>query len=379
MSRLLPILVAAGAGVPFVISVAGTAIVRAWARRRGFVDKPGGHKAHAAPVALGGGIAIFVAILLPLIAVLLLAHVGSTRLPPEALNHTFRLGGHNARVADLLGGIALKMPPALAVVAGAIILHIMGLIDDVRPLGPGIKMLVMTVVALVLTAGFGIRSLDMLGPVPATVITTFWIVLITNAFNFMDNMDGLSAGVAAITAIFFAAAATIAGQVFVPALALVLVGAILGFLVYNFPPATIFMGDAGSLVIGYLMAVLTVLTNYYNPEQQRMPFGVLAPLVVLAVPLYDVTSVVIVRIREGVSPFRGDRRHFSHRLVRRGLQTRSAVLTIYLATAATGCSSLLLPMVSWPFAVLIGVQCFCIVLIVAILESTGGPAKPEES
>ncbi len=372
MSRLLAILVVVGAGLPFVISAVGTAIVRTWACRRGFVDRPGGHKAHAAPVALGGGIAIVAAIILPLAAALLVSRVGAARLPAEVLGYSFNVGGHAARVADLLGGVAMRLPAGLAILGGAIVLHILGLIDDVRPLGPGIKMLVMAAVALTLTAGFGVRALDVLGSVPSVLLTTLWIVLIINAFNFMDNMDGLSAGVAAIAAVFFAAAAMLAGQVFVPALGLILAGAVLGFLVHNFPPARIFMGDSGSLVIGYVMAVLTVLTNYYNPELQRRPFGVLAPLLVLAVPLYDVASVVVVRLRDGVSPFRGDRRHFSHRLVRRGMQTRSAVLTIYLATAATGCSSLLLPLVSWPFAVLIGAQCFCVVLIVAILESTGG-------
>lgn len=379
MNQVIPILLGGCVAVPFAISVTATGIVRAWARRHGFVDRPGGHKGHAAPIALGGGVAITAAILLPLLGTLVAVHLGRTMLPEEVLGYTFSIGGHTARISDLLGGVALKMPAAMAIVGGAIVMHILGLIDDVRPLGPAIKMVVMTIVALSLTAGFGIRSLDLLGTVPATILTTFWIVLITNAFNFMDNMDGLSAGVAGITAAFFAASALVAGQVFVPALGLILVGAVLGFLVYNFSPASIFMGDSGSLVIGYLMAVLTVVTNYYNPEQQRMPFGVLAPLVVLAVPLYDVTSVVLVRLREGVSPFRGDRRHFSHRLVRRGLQTRSAVLTIYLATAATGCSSLLLPLVSWPFAVLIVAQCFCVVLIVAILESTGGAGRAANS
>ncbi len=377
MNRMTWIVLALCVAGPFLISAASTALVRGWSRRHGFVDRPGGHKGHEKPIALGGGIAITAALLLPLLAALLAAFVARGVLPQELLARAFDVGGHAPRIADLLGGIMMKVRPALAVLGGAFVLHLLGLVDDVRPLGPAPKMAVMTAVALMLTAGFGIRSLDMLGPVPATVLTTFWIVLVTNAFNFLDNMDGLSAGVALIAAAVFAASALIAGQVFVPAVALMLAGAVAGFLLFNFPPASIFMGDSGSLVIGYFMAVLTVLTNYYNPAEQQRPFGLLAPFVVLAVPLYDVTSVVIVRLREGVSPFRGDRRHFSHRLVRRGLQTRSAVLTIYLATAATGCSSLLLPVVSWPFALMIVAQCVCIVLIVAILESAGA-GNPDE-
>ncbi len=372
MSRLVVIVLALSAAGPFALSAAATALIRRWSLRRGFIDRPGGHKAHAAPVALGGGIAIAASPLLPLPRIIVVTQAARAALPESILGQTLDIAGRTARVADLLGGISLKLPAALAIIGGAVVMHVLGLVDDVHPLGPGFKMLIMVGVGLTLTAAFGIRSLDLLGPVPSIVLTTFWIVLVTNAFNFMDNMDGLSAGVAAIVATVFAASALVAGQLFVPAIGLMLVGAVLGFLVFNFPPASIFMGDSGSLVVGYFLSVLTVLTNYYNPQQQHTPFGVLAPLLVLAVPLYDVASVVIVRIREGVSPFRGDRRHFSHRLVRRGLSTRAAVLTIYLSTAATGCSALLLPTVSWPLAVVLGAQCVCIVLIVAILESAGG-------
>lgn len=364
---------------PFFISVMMTAWVRGWAIRRGFVDHPGGHKAHARPIALGGGIAITAALVLPLVLAVLLSLAARVWLPASVLEHVVNLGDRSARLGDLLGGVVIKVRPAMAILAGAIVLHILGVLDDVRPLGPGFKMIIMLAVGLVLTAGFGIRSLDVLGPGPAVVLTTLWIVLVTNAFNFMDNMDGLSAGVAVITATVFAAASLLAGQVFVPALGFMLVGAAMGFLLFNFPPASIFMGDAGSLVVGYFMAVLTVLTHYYDPAEQQKPFGMLAPLIVLAVPIYDVVSVVVARLRERVSPFRGDRRHFSHRLVRRGLRTRSAVLTIYLATAATGCSALLLPAASWALAAVIGAQCLCIVLIVAILESVGGADEGQTS
>jgi len=372
MSHWILILLAVSLAGPMLLSLVATGIVRTLASRRGFIDKPGGHKAHARPVALGGGIAITLALVLPLLAIVLLALFADRVLPANLLEAAFALAGKPVRLIDLLGGAERKIPPALAILAGAIVLHIVGLIDDARPLGPFSKMSAMVAVSLTLTAGFHIRILDMLGPAPSIILSTMWIVTITNAFNFLDNMDGLSAGIVAITASFLAGTAMLAGQLFVPALALMLVGAVLGFLLYNFPPATIFMGDSGSLVIGYFMAVLTILTTYYSPAQQGTPFGVLAPLIVLAVPLYDTISVVLVRLRAGDSPFRGDRRHFSHRLVRRGLQPRSAVLTIYLATAATGCSSLLLPQCSWPLAVVVGVQCLCVVLIIAILESTSG-------
>ena len=167
------------------------------------------------------------------------------------------------------------------------------------------------------------------------------------------------------------------GQVFVPILAWVMVGALLGFLIFNFSPASIFMGDAGSLVIGYLLSVLTILTTYYDPSRNLMPLGILVPVVVLAVPLYDVTSVVIHRIRAGDSPFKGDWRHFSHRLVKKGMTRRGAVLTIYLATAATGLPAIVLPHVGWGLAMLLLTQCLCVVLMIAILEHTGRPSDTD--
>jgi len=152
----------------------------------------------------------------------------------------------------------------------------------------------------------------------------------------------------------------------------VLSGALCGFLLFNFHPARIFMGDAGSLVVGYTLGVLTVLTTYYDPAQGLTPLGVVVPLVVLAVPLYDMISVVIHRVRLGLSPLRGDRRHFSHRLVAKGMSTRGAVLTIYLATAATGLSAVVLPRVDWPSAALLLGQCLCVVVMIAVLEHMPG-------
>ena len=358
---MLWIVLTAVAG-PLVVSLAGTYLVRSWARRAEFVDRPSGHKRHGAPVALGGGIALTLSICGPILVgtvVAWLLHRHGTPAWTPSLVRTH------------LDGMAFKLPTVLAIMGGAIVLHLVGLIDDRRPLGPGLKFVIQLVVALVTAWPVGIRAVQVL-PAPLSIaLTVLWIVLITNAFNFLDNMDGLSAGVAAIAATIFAIASMNAGQVFVPVLAWVVVGGLLGFLVFNFSPATIFMGDAGSLVIGYLMAVLTVLTTFYDPSKNLTPLGVIVPLVVLAVPLYDVISVVIHRWRAGESPFRGDWRHFSHRLVKRGMTPRGAVLTIYLATAATGLPAIVLARVDWLTAGLLLGQCCCVVAMIAILEHTG--------
>lgn len=357
----------ASLGVSLAISAALTPLVRRWAIKRNFVDQPGAgaHKQHARAVPFGGGIAITIAVLLPmagaLLVALVLARWGPERL--EWLTQQAPLWPHWA------GGVLRKSPEALAVIAGALVMHLMGIIDDHRPLSPWFKLIVQTVVALAITAGAGIRSAELLGAEASIILTTLWIVALTNAFNFMDNMDGLSGGVAALTSIILAISAFQAGQVFVPCLLLLLAGASLGFLIYNFPPASVFMGDAGSLVLGFLLAVCTVLTTFKNPQEQARPFGVLVPVLVFAVPLYDQASVIVRRLRLGVSPFRSDRRHFSHRLVKLGMSPTSAVLTIYLATLATALPAILLPLLNWAEAILIFAQCLCVVILIAILES----------
>ena len=192
-----------------------TLLMRGLARRIGFVDRPGGHKTHDRPTAQGGGIAIFCTLAAVLIAGVwgakwLLA-AGHTQWAPEALR-------------PHLPGIAGKWPMVLAVLGGALVLHVVGLIDDVRPLRALPKFVAQVVVATVLVVGFDIRAATALGPVVSSGATVLWLVVVINAFNFLDNIDGLSAGVAAITASIFACSATLAGQLFVPAMAWVLVG-----------------------------------------------------------------------------------------------------------------------------------------------------------
>ncbi|MEE9293860.1 MAG: MraY family glycosyltransferase [Phycisphaerae bacterium] len=359
---MLPVALTALIG-SFFVSLIATYVVRQAALKRGFVDRPGGHKQHESPVALGGGIAITWTVCLPVLAGVLAARAAVHFGVPDWLPEFVKIH---------VGGVALKAPEAVAIVGGALLLHVVGLIDDVRPIRPAGKLVAQAVVALILSGIFGIRLLDMavLPGWVSVMLTVVWIVAVTNAFNFLDNMDGLSAGVAVLAAMIFALAALGSGQVFVPVMLLLLIGALVGFLVFNFPPATIFMGDAGSTVIGYLMAVLIVLTTFYNPEQRLKPAGVLLPIVVLAIPLYDVATVIVHRILAGTSIFQGDQRHFSHRLLERGLSRRAALFTIYLATAATSLTAVLLPHVDWPAAVLIFSQCLCVVLIIAILEHT---------
>jgi len=258
----------------------------------------------------------------------------------------------------------------------ALILFLLGLWDDKKPIGPFPKLAVQFVVAIIAAAIAEIRvEFFIENRFITSALSALWIVLIINAFNFLDNMDGASAGIAAIaSAILFIAAAT-NSQVFVGGLALVFVGTLLGFLVFNFPPAKIFMGDAGSLVVGFFVAVLTLRTTYYQQAQSGSWYPVFLPLIVMAVPLYDFISVTMLRISQGKSPFVGDTQHFSHRLKGRGLTQTQTVLTLYLATLCTGLSAIFLYQVNLTGAILIFTQTFMILAIIAILETTSRNEK----
>lgn len=353
------ILIAAAAG-SFGLAIVLTAAALRVAPALGYVDRPGGHKSHHNPTPYGGGVAILLAAWVPA-GLLLLA----VQFVPA--------GWLEARFGPLLaayaGGVHDRSGSTGLLLLGGLILHIMGLYDDRRPLGPLVKFAVMTAVALLTALGAGVRIAEFLSPAASIAVTVLWILVIVNAFNFLDNMDGLSAGVAVICLGYFAAAGLAAGQVLVPALAALLLGAVGGFLFWNFPPARIFMGDAGSLLTGYGVAVISILTTYYESGAGAPPFPLAIPLVILAIPLYDFCSVVLIRLRERRNLLRGDQRHFSHRLVDHGFTRRTAVLTIYVATMATGLGATLLPSADLRATITILALVSLILLLIAILES----------
>lgn len=248
-----------------------------------------------------------------------------------------------------------------------------GLLDDRRPLGPFPKLIVQLICATVMVSWFDVRLLTLLGPVASITLTILWIIVITNAINFLDNMDGLAGGVSAIAGSLFMIAALVNHQWFIAATLALLIGGLIGFLVFNFPPAKIFMGDGGSLVVGFLLAVLTARTTFYNEDAPAAAlgggwYGVFMPIVVLAIPLYDFVSVTIIRVFQGRSPFVGDQQHFSHRLVQRGLSKRGAVTVIWALTAITGIGGISLGQLQGWQAILVGIQTGAVLLLLALFE-----------
>jgi UDP-GlcNAc:undecaprenyl-phosphate GlcNAc-1-phosphate transferase len=292
--------------------------------------------------------------------------------------------GARAVFHPYLAGLKYHAPLALLLLAGTFAVHILGLIDDRRALAPWPKLLGQLAIAggLVLageayqTGAF--RVLTLLGNFPSPgfwascLVSMLWIVALTNAFNFLDNMDGLSAGVAFIAATLFLVAACLAGQWFICGLLLVFMGSVLGFLCFNFPPASIFMGDGGSMVLGFFLSALTIRTTYVPPGQAAEKwYALFMPLIVMAVPLYDLVLVSVLRIAQGHSPMTGDTNHFSHRLVRHGFSKPKAVLVIYGLTLAMGISAPLLTRVDSVGAVMIACQCVAMLVVIGVLERVG--------
>lgn len=359
-----------GAVLPsLAIAWAAGFIVRRRAAGWGLVDHPGHRKVHQTPTPLGGGLAIWLAVVLSFAAgtlALALVHLGI--VPAEQLPQA---------IAPHVAGLTAQAPKLWIVLGLGTVLAGLGLVDDRRGLDWRLRLAVQTAVAALVVFWQGWRmTLFIDQPLLTGLLSVFWIVLLVNSFNMLDNMDGLSAGVGGI------AAATLAGvllvfhdpasrqpQLFVAGLLLVLVGALGGFLWHNRPPARLFMGDAGSYFLGYLLAVATMMATFTG---DKLPtHGLLAPLLVLAVPLYDTLTVVLIRLRAGRSPFGGDKSHFSHRLVELGMTKGQAVLTIYLTTATCGLLAALLYQVDEVGAATIVVIALCVLTLIAVLETAG--------
>ncbi|MGQ9574641.1 MAG: MraY family glycosyltransferase [Thermoguttaceae bacterium] len=349
-------------------------VVRRYGPRLGLIDRPGGRKLHTSPMPTSGGLAIWLGVVLPFAAgQVLLGLVLAARQADRAP----RLPVPVPAIAQPhLSGLAEQSGRLWQVLAGGTVLMVLGLVDDRRGLDWRLRLSVQTLVALVMVLLGWRMSLFVDAPLGTGFLSVVWIVGLVNSFNMLDNMDGLSAGVAAIAASILAAVMLLAPrleanqpQLFVAGFLLVLVGALLGFLWHNRPPARLFMGDAGSYLIGYLLAIATLTATFAGQDVPR--HAILAPLCVLAIPLYDTATVIAIRLRAGRSPFVGDKSHFSHRLVELGMTKTQAVLTIYLATATCGLGALLLYQVNQIGAGVILVIVGCTLVLVGLLERAG--------
>jgi UDP-GlcNAc:undecaprenyl-phosphate GlcNAc-1-phosphate transferase len=358
--------------VGFAIALPATWLLVRLGHRMGALDTPGvaGHAKELRRVPNIGGIAIATAVAGPLAAGL-----AALSFAPEAIAE--RVPG----VAAHLERLSASRGDWIAILLGALAIHVVGLVDDRRALRAWPKLLLQVAIALATTLFSDVRLLANFlaafpgGEIASIALTVAWIVVVVNAVNFIDNMDGLAGGIAAIAALAFMIATILTAQWFVASTLALLVGALGGFLVFNVAPARIFMGDGGSLFIGYMLATLAARTVFIDTDHAGYAlgsawYGVLMPIIVLAIPLYDGVYVTLWRISRGKSPFIGGHEHISHRLVELGLSKRRAVGVLWLLTAVTATSSIGLGLMRPWQAALVGVQLLGIFAVMAILETS---------
>jgi UDP-GlcNAc:undecaprenyl-phosphate GlcNAc-1-phosphate transferase len=364
-------LISTCAGFGLVVSAMLTSVMRRVAPRWGLVDQPNARKVHVVPTPLGGGIAIAGGVLVPLVSVQLIVWAVSLKMVPATWLPDI--------LASYLAGVNFRAGQLWTIVVAGALISFMGFIDDRRALGWQPKLLVQFGVAILLISA-GVRATAFFSvPWIGWIVTALWIVVLTNSFNFLDNMDGLSGGIGLIAAAMFAAimlTGTSEPHWFVAGFLLTLAGSLGGFLLHNWPPARIFMGDTGSCLIGLWIACMTIVGTFYDYGRTGTHV-ILAPLCVLAVPLYDFCSVVLIRLSQGRSPFHADKCHFSHRLVELGMSRKQAVITIHLITVTTGLGGLLLYQVNgWAGASLVMLLEICMLAVIAILETAGRQRMP---
>ena len=310
-----------------IATAASLPLWRAWCERTGLVDDPGHRKIHHTPVPLAGGLAVFTGI-----ALVVLGSVAVVQL--QLLDR---------EAAEKLSyGLGRRGPQLVAILFGALGMVVLGWWDDRHELRPAVKFAGQCAVAL-LVAAAGVRvTLFVPSLLFSYAVTVLWILTVTNALNFNDNMNGLCGGLGLVAAAWIAFLAARNGQYLVASLALLVAGALAGFLPYNFPRASAFLGDSGSHLVGYLLAVLAILPHFYSAKLAAPSrLAVLSPLFILAVPLVDLARVVCVRTLAGRPFWLGDTNHLSHRLVRAGLTKPQAVGVLWAAAAVAGSLALL--------------------------------------
>lgn len=326
--------------IALTVAYVVTPLVIKLAYKLGAIDVPkDNRRVHTVPIPRLGGLAIFIGFMVSVLV-------------------TFKLD------TRLLG-----------VIAGSIIIVIMGIFDDIKPLSAKVKLLVQILVAgLVVYCGVRINFITnplsyLFGGADKTFIqfgnwsyplTMIWIVGITNAINFIDGLDGLAAGISTISAVTLSMVAIILGQDYMAVMALTLAGATIGFLPYNFNPAKIFMGDTGSLFLGYMLSVISIM----GVLKSAAALSILVPIFAIGLPIFDTLMAIIRRSLSGRSPMEADKGHLHHKLLDRGLSQKQAVLTLYSISTVLGFSAVVLVEATLKVAIVL-------VLVVFLLGSMG--------
>ena len=329
--------------ISYVLVGALTPLMRKIAVSKKIFDKPNSaHKSHIKPIPYLGGVAIILGVVITSYLTLFLS--------PFTANNFWL---------------------ATTALAPAIALGMIGLWDDIKNLDPLPRFIGQSIAGLVVASVLvssgnlgnptGLVAIDIL-------ISVIWVVGICNSINFFDNLDGGAAGTVAITAISLTYLAITGDQYFIAALSIVVAGSTLGFLIWNRAPARIYMGDAGALFLGLLIATLTVR---FKPSTDNVATSFAIPVLLLAIPILDTTVAVFSRLRRKVSPFQGGKDHLSHRLVRYGLSRKVAAITLWLLSALYGLFAVLssLQNFNYQFLILITASVIWISLLALFLNT----------
>jgi UDP-GlcNAc:undecaprenyl-phosphate GlcNAc-1-phosphate transferase len=323
----------------------------AWlATRLGVLAQPGGRHIHRAPIPRLGGIAIYLAFVVAVLVGLPLERAIKITTDPHQILVTIPFTPAFDR-------------PIIGVLLGATVITVLGAIDDIRGVAPFEKLFGQLVAAIVpLSFGMGMDVLTnplggmlFLGPF-GLALTVVWLVALCNVMNLIDGIDGLAAGIATIAGATVLIASFQRGDVATATLAVALIGGTLGFLPYNFSPARIFLGDTGSMLLGYLLGSLSVLGTY----KSYTALSLLVPLVALGVPVLDTALAIVRRWRTRRPIFQADTEHLHHRLLKRGLSQRQTAVVLYLVTGVLGAGALLISGVH-------GVHRFLLVAVLGLL------------
>lgn len=344
-SYLLPLVVS------FIISLIATPIMRKIAFKTGAVDVPkDNRRMHKKPIPYLGGVAIYIAV-----------------------------------VVGILVFMPLKNTATVAILIGGTIIMISGLIDDFMDLSPKAKLLFQVIAGIILILG-GIEIETLTYPLPTAEgvslinlgllgvpVTLFWVVGITNTINLIDGLDGLSAGVTTISSLTLMVVAHKLGDFETVIIAGIIAGGCLGFLPYNFNPASIFMGDAGALFLGFMLAGISI----EGVMKSAATIAVVVPILILGIPVFDTTFAIFRRLAKGQHPMQADKGHLHHRLLRRGYSVKSTVLILYSISIFFGIAAVAIVKVNSKQSVQLSIVLFIATVIFAVL--VGRIEKNEEN
>jgi len=325
--------------VAFALTFVLTPVARTFAIKFGIVDAPGKRKIHTKPIPRFGGIPLFIGFIISVTVGMLLALIQSKQFD-------FRL--------------------IIGVISGVLVLFAIGVIDDKNPL-PAWKKFIFQIIAATITFYFGVRIGFVSNPfgnfleIPFMIslgLTLFWIVGVTNAINLIDGLDGLATGVSAIAAIALFIVALRTHQIEAAILLIALIGAAIGFLKYNFNPASIFLGDSGSYMLGFILAATSVM----GVLKSTLVVALVIPILILGVPIFDTLTVILKRILARQNIFKADMRHLHHNMLGAGMTQRQVVLIIYAVCVFLSLGALIMTAINGIFALVVLVGMIIVVV-----------------